>query len=81
MTSSNPPNFSRRLLMLTAGILLLVAPQGALAKHKDHSDDHGEMSSNDSSHDHGDEHSEDHKDKNKDHAEKDMKSAQTQGQA
>ncbi|MGA9602919.1 MAG: hypothetical protein WBQ82_02245 [Methyloceanibacter sp.] len=78
MTSSNPPNFAR-LLVLIAGICLLAAPQGALAKHKDHSDDHGEMSSNDSSDDHGDKHSEDHKDKNKDHAEKDMKSDKHKG--
>ena len=79
MTSSNPPNFARQILLLTAGIFLFVAPQAALAKHKDHSDDHGGMSSNDSSHDQGDEHSDDHKDKNKDHAEKDMKSDKHKG--
>lgn len=38
MTSSNPPNFSRQILLLTAGIFLLVAPQAALAKHRHHSD-------------------------------------------
>jgi hypothetical protein len=38
MTSSNPPNFSRRILLLAAGIFLLVAPQSALAKHRHHSD-------------------------------------------
>ncbi|MGZ5917247.1 MAG: hypothetical protein ACXWJ4_07985 [Methyloceanibacter sp.] len=61
MTRSNPPNFSRQILLLAASIFLLAAPQGALAKHKDHSDDHSGMSSNDSNDDHGDEHSEDHK--------------------
>jgi len=79
MTRSNPPNFSRQILLLAASIFLLAAPQGALAKHKDHSDDHGGMSSNDSNDDHGDEHSEDHKDKNKDHAEQDMKSDKHKG--
>ena len=38
MTSSNPPNLSRQILLLAAGIFLLVAPQGALAKHRHHSD-------------------------------------------
>lgn len=63
MTSSNPPNFSRQILLLTAGIFLLAAPQGVLAKRKDHSDDHSGMSSNDSSEDHGDKPSKDPKNK------------------
>lgn len=63
MTRSNPPNFSRQILLLAASVFLLAAPQGALAKHKDHSDDHGGMSSNDSSEDHGDKQSEDPKNK------------------
>ena len=63
MTRSNPPNFSRQILLLAAGIFLLAAPQGALAKHKDHSDDHGGMSSNDSGEDHGDKQSVHPKDK------------------
>jgi hypothetical protein len=67
MTRSNPPNFSRQILLLAAGIFLLAAPQGALAKHKDHSDDHSGMSSNDSN---------DNKDK---YAEKDMKSDKDKG--
>jgi hypothetical protein len=39
MTRSNPPNLSRQILLLAAGIFLLVAPQSALAKHKHHSDE------------------------------------------
>ncbi|MGA9603922.1 MAG: hypothetical protein WBQ82_07380 [Methyloceanibacter sp.] len=64
MTSFDAPaKLSRQILMLTAGIFLLAATQGALAKNKDHSDDQGGMSSNDSKQDHGDKHSEDRKDK------------------
>jgi hypothetical protein len=72
MTGFNtPPKFSRQIAMLTAGIFLLVAPQGALAKHKDHSDDHGAMESAAKGMD-----SEKHKGKHKDkeYAEKDMNS-------
>jgi hypothetical protein len=54
MTSFNaPPNFSHRMLMLTAGILLFAAADGALAKNGGHSNNHG------------DKHSERHDDKNR----------------
>ena len=49
MTSfSAPPKFSRQILMLTAGIFLLGATEGALAKNGGNSNDHGSMRNGDS---------------------------------
>jgi hypothetical protein len=65
MTSLTPPKSCRQILMLTAGIFLLGATDGALAKNGGNANDRGKMRSDDSGRDHGDKHSEKHEEKSR----------------